>query len=113
MLKNDKKVKEIHDQATRIEEARREGIQIARIEIAKKLIEKGMDIDLIREVTELTEEEITDLIKANITAKREMGMSILCKHILIKEDENIVEKCMILDVETEYMNIYKAKSVVE
>ena len=52
---------ELHDQVTKIEEAREEGIEIGKLEIAKNLIRKGMDVDFIKEVTELTKKEIEEL----------------------------------------------------
>ncbi|KNF09757.1 hypothetical protein CLPU_2c02090 [Gottschalkia purinilytica] len=52
---------ELHDQATKIEEAREEGEYKKAVKIAKNLIKKGMEVEFIKEVTELTQKEIEEL----------------------------------------------------
>ena len=46
---------------TEMNEARRKGLAEGKREIAKKMKEKGIDIKMIQEITELTEEEINSL----------------------------------------------------
>ena len=51
----------LHDQATRIGEAKREGMQEKAEETARKLIDRGMDLLEIAEITGLSEEEIRSI----------------------------------------------------
>lgn len=50
--------KAIRDENTNLYGAREEGKKMNAIEIAKRMIRKGMKIDIIKEITELSEEEI-------------------------------------------------------
>ena len=50
-----------YDYNTNINVATKEGIEIGKLEIAKKMKEKGTDIKFIQEVTGLTSEEINKL----------------------------------------------------
>ncbi len=43
------------------EEGREEGIEETKINIAKNMLKKGMEISLISEITDLSEEDIKDI----------------------------------------------------
>ena len=47
---------------TKIKNAEEEGMKKRNIEIAKKMLEKNMDINTISEITGLTTEEITNIV---------------------------------------------------
>lgn len=51
----------LKDEATRMEQARRNGEKIGRALTAKKMLERGMDISVISDVTGLSEEEVRTL----------------------------------------------------
>ena len=44
-----------------MEQGMQQGIKKEKIEIAKKMLKKNTNIELIKEITELTEEEINNL----------------------------------------------------
>lgn len=44
-----------------LQEGKAQGLQQSKIEIAKKMLSKGMPLDLVVEMTELSEEEIKTL----------------------------------------------------
>ncbi len=56
-----KKASRYWDNYSVLETARNEGKQEGRMEIAKRLKKKGVDIEVIAETTELTKEEIEKL----------------------------------------------------
>ena len=57
----DLRMKAICDQNDAIDYATNEGIKREKVETAKKMLEKGLDIDLISSITGLSEDEIKSL----------------------------------------------------
>lgn len=55
--------KYLHDEASMLEGARTEGVAKGKLEMAKKLFSKGIDIKLIAETSGMSEEEIRNMLQ--------------------------------------------------